>query len=73
MPTLRQAAQDLLSLKRIAVAGVPRKGDVAANGIYKICMDAPLFLPGECGRRGGDSGKRAGSKGNTRKLPVDVL
>ncbi len=35
MSTLRQAAKDFLSLKRIAVAGVSRKGDVAANAVYK--------------------------------------
>ncbi len=35
MPTLQQAAKDFLSLKRIAVTGVSRKGDAAANAIYK--------------------------------------
>jgi len=35
MSTLLNAAQDFLSLKRIAVTGVSRKGDTAANVIYK--------------------------------------
>lgn len=35
MSTLEQTARDFLSRKRIAVAGVSRKGDVAANAIYK--------------------------------------
>jgi uncharacterized protein len=35
MPTLEEAAQEFLAQKRIAVAGVSRKGDVAANFIYK--------------------------------------
>lgn len=34
MPSLADAARDFLSLKRIAVAGVSRKADVAANVIY---------------------------------------
>lgn len=40
MPTLKDAATDFLSHKRIAVAGVSRKGDVAANAIYKKLRDA---------------------------------
>lgn len=35
MLTLQEAAQEFLAQKRIAVAGVSRKGDAAANGIYK--------------------------------------
>jgi uncharacterized protein len=35
MSTLEEAAQEFLAQKRIAVAGVSRKGDTAANGIYK--------------------------------------
>jgi uncharacterized protein len=35
MDALEQAARDFLAQKRIAVAGVSRKGDVAANIIYK--------------------------------------
>lgn len=35
MSTLKQAANEFLSHKRIAVAGVSRKGDTAANVIYK--------------------------------------
>ena len=35
MATLEEAAQDFLAQKRIAVAGVSRGGDVAANVIYK--------------------------------------
>ena len=35
MSSLIQAAQDFLELKRIAVAGVSRKGDTAANAVYK--------------------------------------
>ncbi|HEY0593944.1 MAG TPA: CoA-binding protein [Thermoanaerobaculia bacterium] len=34
MSSLADAARDFLSRKRIAVAGVSRKGDVAANAIY---------------------------------------
>lgn len=34
MPTLKAAAQDFLAQKRIAVAGVSRHADVAANLIY---------------------------------------
>ena len=35
MPTLIQAANDFLSHKKIAVTGVSRKGDTAANAIYR--------------------------------------
>lgn len=35
MSTLKQAANEFLSHKRIAVAGVSRKGDTAANAVYK--------------------------------------
>ncbi|HKI77348.1 MAG TPA: CoA-binding protein [Ignavibacteriaceae bacterium] len=35
MSTLKQAANEFLSHKKIAVAGVSRKGDTAANAIYK--------------------------------------
>ena len=35
MSTLREAANEFLSHKSIAVAGVSRKGDTAANVIYK--------------------------------------
>lgn len=35
MPTLKEAAQEFLAQKRIAVAGVSRSGDAAANAIYK--------------------------------------
>lgn len=35
MPTLKAAAADFLAQRRIAVAGVSRKGDVAANFIYR--------------------------------------
>lgn len=35
MNQLEKSAHQFLELKRIAVAGVSRKGDVAANGIYK--------------------------------------
>ena len=35
MPTLKQAADEFLSHKKIAVAGVSRKGDTAANAIYR--------------------------------------
>ncbi len=34
MSTLKQAATDFLSLKKIAIAGVSRKGDTAATAIY---------------------------------------
>jgi predicted CoA-binding protein len=34
MSTLPEAAREFLSHRRIAVAGVSRKGDVAANAIY---------------------------------------
>lgn len=40
MLTLAQAAQEFLAQKRIAVAGVSRKGDTAANGIYKKLRSA---------------------------------
>lgn len=40
MTTLQEAAQEFLAQKRIAVTGVSRKGDVAANGIYKKLRDA---------------------------------
>ncbi|NJN98711.1 MAG: CoA-binding protein [Anaerolineales bacterium] len=35
MSTLKEAAQEFLSQKRIAVAGVSRQGDAAANAIFK--------------------------------------
>ena len=35
MPTLAEAAADFLAQHRLAVAGVSRKGDVAANIVYK--------------------------------------
>ena len=35
MSALKQAADEFLSNKRIAVAGVSRKGDTAANAVYK--------------------------------------
>lgn len=35
MKTLKQAANEFLSHKRIAIAGVSRNGDTAANVIYK--------------------------------------
>ena len=35
MSTLKQAANEFLSHKRIAVAGVSRKGDTAANAVYR--------------------------------------
>lgn len=35
MTTLEDAAREFLAQKRIAVAGVSRKGDVPANAIYK--------------------------------------
>lgn len=40
MSTLKEAAEEFLSHKRIAVAGVSRKGDTAANTIYKKLRDA---------------------------------
>lgn len=40
MSTLQESAKIFLSLKRIAVAGVSRKRDTAANGIYKKLRDA---------------------------------
>jgi uncharacterized protein len=39
MPSLRDAASNFLAQKRIAVAGVSRRGDVAANIIYKKLRD----------------------------------
>lgn len=39
MPTLKQAAEEFLACNRIAVAGVSRKGDTAANGIYRKLRD----------------------------------
>lgn len=35
MPALAEAAREFLSHKRIAVAGVSRKGNTAANAIYR--------------------------------------
>lgn len=35
MTTLESAARDFLAQKRIAIVGVSRHGDVAANGIYR--------------------------------------
>ncbi|HEY3267793.1 MAG TPA: CoA-binding protein [Armatimonadota bacterium] len=35
MPTIQDAAREFLAQKRIAVAGVSRKGDAAANAIYR--------------------------------------
>lgn len=35
MSTLKEAAQEFLAQKRIAVAGVSRQGDAAANAIFK--------------------------------------
>jgi hypothetical protein len=40
MLTLKEAAQEFLAQKRIAVAGVSRQGDTAANGIYKKLRSA---------------------------------
>jgi uncharacterized protein len=40
MSTLEEAAQDFLAQRRIAVAGVSRKGDTAANIIYKKLRDS---------------------------------
>lgn len=40
MLTLPEAAQEFLAQKRIAVAGVSRKGDAAANAIYKKLRSA---------------------------------
>jgi predicted CoA-binding protein len=40
MHTLKEAAQEFLVQKRIAVAGVSRKGDTAANAIYKKLRDS---------------------------------
>jgi predicted CoA-binding protein len=39
MPTLREAAEDFLSQKRIAVAGVSRDGKQPANLIYRRLRD----------------------------------
>ena len=35
MPSIEEAANDFLAQKRIAIVGVSRSGDVAANSIYK--------------------------------------
>jgi len=35
MPTLAESAAEFLAHRRIAVAGVSRKGDVAANNVYR--------------------------------------
>lgn len=40
MHSLQAAAADFLSHRRLAVAGVSRKGDTAANGIYRALRDA---------------------------------
>ncbi|GIK42165.1 MAG: CoA-binding protein [Chloroflexota bacterium] len=40
MLTLKEAAQEFLAQKRIAVAGVSRSGDTAANAIYKKLRDS---------------------------------
>lgn len=40
MTTIQEAAQTFLSQRRIAVVGVSRHGDVAANVIYKKLRDA---------------------------------
>ena len=40
MSTLKETVNDFLAQKRIAVAGVSRKGDAAANLIYKKLRDA---------------------------------
>lgn len=40
MLTLKEAAQEFLAQKRIAVAGVSRQGDTAANAIYKKLRDS---------------------------------
>ena len=40
MSALSDAAREFLSHKRIAVAGVSRKGDVAANAIYRKLREA---------------------------------
>ena len=40
MPPLEQAARTFLDQKRIAVAGVSRAGDVAANIVYRKLRDA---------------------------------
>lgn len=39
MSTLKEAAEEFLSHKRIAVAGISRKGDTAGNIIYKKLRD----------------------------------
>ena len=39
MATLAEAAREFLALERIAVAGVSRKGDTAANTIYTKLRD----------------------------------
>lgn len=40
MSTLNEAVGDFLAQKRIAVAGVSRSGDQAANAVYKKLRDA---------------------------------
>lgn len=40
MTTLKEAVDDFLAQERIAVAGVSRSGDVAANAIYRKLRDA---------------------------------
>ncbi len=40
MSALQNAARDFLSRKRIAIAGVSRRGDTAANAIYKKLRSA---------------------------------
>ncbi len=40
MLTLQEAAQEFLAQKRIAVAGVSRQGDTAANVVYKKLRSA---------------------------------
>lgn len=40
MSTLQKTVTDFLAQKRIAVAGVSRNGDAAANAIYKKLRDA---------------------------------
>jgi len=39
MSSLKEAAKDFLAQKRIAVAGVSRRGDIPANLIYKKLRD----------------------------------
>lgn len=40
MPTLQEAVDDFLAQKRIAVAGVSREPNQAANGIYRKLRDS---------------------------------